>query len=228
MESEVQHILPSRTLMSIVGLPLLFLLVLPCAAGEPSTPDTADWALISQENDISIYSRTHPGGTLKEYKAVGTIDSTPRAIQSVLDDVDNYTHFMPYITQCKVIKREAGALINYQRVSPPFCTDRDYCVRVFHETKSSSAGTVYLSRWEEANSLGPAEINDVLRVKINQGSWLIEPATGSTAKVTYYIYTDSGGALPAWLATKANQIAINKLFEAIRKQAKLPKYSGSS
>ena len=42
------------------------------------------------------------------------------------------------------------------------------------------------------------------------------------------IYTDSGGALPGWLAAKANQIAINKLFDAIRKQAKETKYATSS
>lgn len=223
--------LPRRTLLCIAGIPLFALLASPvvCTAGDPAASAAGtDWTLISQGNDISIYSRVHPGGDIKEYKAVGSVNAAPRALQAVLDDVENYPHFMPYISECRILKREGNSLISYQRISPPFCTDRDYTLRVTHETKSTPAGLVYLCHWEQANSLGPDEKTDVLRVKINEGSWLVEPAAGNTAKATYFIYTDSGGALPGWLAAKANQIAINKLFDAIRKQAKEIKYASSS
>ncbi|HWB60084.1 MAG TPA: SRPBCC family protein [Chthoniobacteraceae bacterium] len=195
-------------------------------AGEPAAAG-GEWSLISQGNDVSIYSRVHPGGDIKEYKAVGTVAASPKVIEAVLDDVDNYTHFMPYISECKVIKREGNTMFTYQRISPPFCTDRDYSIKVTHETKSSPAGPAYFTRWEVDNAQGPAEKADVLRVKINEGSWLIEPGGSNTTKATYFIYTDSGGALPGWLSAKANQIAINKLFEAIRKQAKEAKYASA-
>jgi len=194
-----------------------------CNAGDPDD----DWKLISHSNDVSIYSRTHSGSAIKEFKAIGNIKAPPRALLAVLDDIDAYTRFMPYITECRVIKREGDSIISYQRISPPFCTDRDYSIRVRHNTRSSPAGPVYLCRWEVANDLGPAEQKDVLRVKINEGSWLIEPAAGNLARATYFIYTDSGGALPGWLSNKANQIAIGKLFEAIRKQVGEPKYNAA-
>ena len=156
---------------------------MPCRAGTPAAPPAADdWTLISQGNDISIYSRIHPGGEIKEYKAVGTINATPRVLLAVLDDVENYPHFMPYITECRILKREKGTLISYQRVSPPFCTDRDYTLRVTHQTKTSAAGPVYLCHWEPANDLGPAETGNTLRVKTNEGSWLVEPAPATRPK----------------------------------------------
>jgi len=188
-------------------------------------PPADDWKLTSKEDGVTIYSRTRSGSPIKEFKAVGHIDATPRALMAVIDDVDAYPHFMPYISECRVLKHDGDSLISYQRVSPPFCTDRDYSIRVRHETKTTPAGKAYVCRWELANALGPAESTEIVRVKINEGSWLIEPAPGNTASATYCVYTDSGGTLPAWLAGKANQVGIGKLFEALRKQVKNAKYS---
>jgi hypothetical protein len=224
----VSFSLPRRTQFCIAGFSLFASLGALCPAADTAAPAAVDWTLTSQNNDISIYSRIHTGTTIKEFKAVGSVSATPRSVMAVLDDVENYPHFMPYITECRIIKRDSNSIISYQRISPPFCTDRDYSLRVRHEIKPTTAGPVYFCRWEQANALGPAEKSDALRVKINEGSWSIEPAPNNTSRATYIIYTDSGGALPAWLATKANQIAIDKLFEAIRKQVKDAKYTTSS
>ena len=215
---------PRRTQFHIAGIFFFASLGALCPAADPAPADT-DWTLASQSNDLSIYSRTHPGTTIKESKAIGSIDAAPRVLMAVLNDVENYPHFMPYVTECRILKRDGNSLISYQRVSPPFCTDRDYSLRVKHETKSTPAGPAFICRWEQANDLGPAEKDNVLRVKINEGSWLIEPTANNTTRATYVIYTDSGGALPGWLAAKANQIAINKLFDVLRKQVKDAKYA---
>ena len=66
----------------------------------------------------------------------------------------------------------------------------------------------------------------MVRVKMDEGSWLLEPTGpgGASTQATYQIYTDSGGALPAFLANRDCQMAVPKLFDAIRKQAQDPKY----
>lgn len=227
MEGEAVFSMPLRPqALYLAGLLFFALRTFSCKAGDPAPAAAADWVITNQDNDVTIYSRVHPGGTMKEYKAVGTVAVAPRVLQAVLDDVESYPKFMPYITECKILKREKASLVSYQRVSPPFCTDRDYTLRVKHETKSTKDGMVYICRWELANELGPAEKSDIIRVKINEGSWTMEPTDGNTTRATYYVYADSG-SLPAWLAAKANQIAIGKLFEALRKQAKDAKYADS-
>jgi hypothetical protein len=84
---------------------------------------------------------------------------------------------------------------------------------------------VYQDRWEPANELGPAEKPGVLRVKLCEGGWLLEPAGANKTRATYSIYTDSGGKLPAFIANAASEIGIRKIFTAVRKQVKNPKYA---
>jgi Polyketide cyclase / dehydrase and lipid transport len=186
-----------------------------------------DWQMTSHSTDLSIFSRVRDTSGIREYKAVGKINAPPKAVMAVLNDIDAYPDFMPYMKECRVIKHDGDSIISYQRISPPFCTDRDYSIRVRHETKTTAVGDTYVCRWEAANPLGPAELEDVLRVKINEGSWFVEPGGANATRATYCIYTDSGGALPAWLAAKANQIAIGKLFDAVRKQVKNSKYAAA-
>lgn len=65
----------------------------------------------------------------------------------------------------------------------------------------------------------------MIRVKLCEGSWLLEPAGPNTTRATYMVYTDSGGAIPKFIKETGSQIGIRKLFAAIRKQVRDPKYA---
>ena len=56
---------------------------------------------------------------------------------------------------------------------------------------------------------------------------VLEPAGPRQTRATYCIFCDAGGSIPAMVLNSANKTAIPKLFDAIRKQAKLEKYSRS-
>ena len=63
-------------------------------------------------------------------------------------------------------------------------------------------------------------------MKVTEGSWLLEPTeNGRQTRATYSVYSESGGSLPASFVNAASKTAIPKLFEAIRKQVQLGKYS---
>ena len=49
--------------------------------------------------------------------------------------------------------------------------------------------------------------------------------TGASARATYTVYTDSGGMIPTFIKNTGSQIGIRKLFAAIRKQVRDPKYA---
>ncbi len=172
-----------------------------------------------------LYSRLRPGSKLKEFKAVGEIDAPTRAVHNVLDDFEQYPKFMPFTAECRLVKWEGDAMIAYQRLSPKICGDRDYTLRVRKKSWPAEGGVVYQDRWEPANELGPAEKAGVLRVKLCEGGWLLEPAGANKTRATYSIYTDSGGKLPAFIANAASEIGIKRVFTAVRKQVKQPKYN---
>jgi len=182
------------------------------------------WTLSSESSGIALYSRVRPGSSLKEFKAVGEIDAPAHAVHNVIDDIEAYPSFMPFTAECRLIKREADSMIIYQRLSPKICCARDYTLRIRETSSAGPNGVVYLNRWELANEFGPAEKKGVVRVKVCEGGWLLEPEDATKTRATYTVYTDPGGAIPAFVANRASQIAIGRLFVAVRKQVKDPKY----
>ena len=186
---------------------------------------TSDWKLDSQGGGVMLYSRLRAGSRLKEFKGVATIEASTNAVHNVLDDVESYPDFMPFTMECRILKKEGDALITYQRLSPKLVSDRDYTIRLREKSWAADGGLAYLNRWESANEHGPAEKKGVLRVKLCEGSWLLEPQGANKTRATYSVYTDSGGTLPPFIANKASEIGIRKIFTAVRKQVKKPKYN---
>jgi coenzyme Q-binding protein COQ10 len=213
-----QRIFPALISLLLAGSPTVF-------AAEESTNKDGDWKLSAREKDVAIYSRARTGSRLKEFKAIGSIDAPTSAVGAVIDDFENYPGFMPYTVECRLIKRESDSIVGYQRLSPKICEDRDYTLRVWKKSWPGPEGLTYFSRWEPANELGPAEKKGVIRVKICDGGWLLEPNGEIKTRATYSIYTDTGGMIPAFIANHASRVGISKLFEAVRKQVKNPKYT---
>jgi hypothetical protein len=195
------------------------------AADGAGSTDLAGWKLAAETKGVVIYSRLHPSSDLKEFKAVGSIDASSDAVHAVLGDIANYPDFMPYTVECRLIKRERDAIVSYQRLSPKICADRDYTLRVWKKSWPAAGGVAFMSRWAQANELGPPEKKGVVRVKICDGSWLLEPDGATKTRATYSVYTDSGGSIPSFIANRASQTGISRVFEAVRKQVKNPKYA---
>jgi len=185
------------------------------------------WAPESTSRGVLIHSRLRNGSPLKEFRAVGVIDALPGTVFAVLDDTDTYPRFMPYTSECRVLKREKDWVLAYQRLELPLVSDRDYTLRTRHDSWSGPDGPIYRMRWEPANDLGPAVRPGVLRVNMCEGGWLLEPDGAASTRATYLIYTDSGGAIPPLIANNGSRVAIRKIFEAIRKQVKDPKYAAA-
>ncbi len=213
-----QRIFPALISLFLAGSPTAF-------ASEESVNKDSDWELAIRDKDVAIYSRPHPGSSLKEFKAIGPIDAPTHAVCLVIDDFRNYPKFMPSVTECRLIKQDRDSIVGYQRLSPKVCADRDYTLRVWKESWRASNGFVFMSHWSPANELGPAEKKDVVRVKLCEGKWLLEPEGITKTRATYSIYTDTGGFIPSFIANHVSLTGIKRLFAAIRKQVKDPKYA---
>jgi len=213
----------------IVPMFIFALASIVCLAAEPAKSADANdgWKLATERNGVTIYSRAHSGSFLKEFKAVGEIAAPSRAVSEVIEDVDAYPSFMPYMAECRLLRRESDSLVSYQRISPKICCDRDYTLRTFRSSWPSVAGLVYSNRWESANALGPAKKPGVVRVEFCQGAWLLEPNGAAKTHATYSVYTDTGGLIPAFIANHFSESGIGEVFAAVRKQVKQPKYNAA-
>jgi hypothetical protein len=185
---------------------------------------SGDWKLVKQTSGVAIYSRPHPGSHLKEFKAVGEIDAPTKTVYNVIDDVEAYPSFMPYTAEARVLERKHDSILTYQRLAPKIVSDRDYTIRIEKKSWAAENGLAYFSRWKPANEHGPAEKSGVFRVKLCEGSWLLEPLGPNKTRATYFVFTDSGINVPPLLANTISETGISKLFAAVRKQVKNPKY----
>ena len=195
----------------------------------PADPPSGEgWEQLDKRGSLTIYGRNRPGTSIRETRAVGTLDAPNWVIKNVLDDVENYPSFMPYIVESKVITRNPSkrTLTVYTRMTPPLIDPRDYTLLVRDDSHKNGDSTVtYGSRWSAANAQGPDEKSGTVRVKTNEGSWLLEPTdNGEHTKGTYTLFTDGGGGIPAFIFNQLSKRRLNELFEVLNKQSKEEKY----
>ena len=210
----------------LLAVALLLLAALTGRAQESisAADPNAGWKMAAKSSDVSVYTRVREGSPVKEFKAVGQIDAATSVVNAVLDDFEQYPKFMPYTLECRLIRRDGDSTVTYQRISPRICQDRDYTLRVWKKSRPVANGLEYFQRWSPANDLGPPPIPHTVRVNQCEGSWLLEPEEAGKTRATYTIYTDTGGAIPPFLANYASRVGIAKIFVAVRQQVKNPKY----
>jgi hypothetical protein len=184
--------------------------------------DVPHWEQSAEVDGIKIFARQRPDAEVREMKAVSLLDATPYEIWGAIRDYDNYTKTMPYTVEAKVLSREQGGklIYFYSRLDMPLVSSRDYIIKIVDESAWKDGVGFLKASWTAANdkdALMPLK-EGVVRVRINDGYWLLEPwKDGKKTLATYYLYTSPGGSIPSWIANKANGIAVPKVFLAIMK-----------
>jgi hypothetical protein len=184
------------------------------------------WVEASKEGGLTIYNRQRAGSEVKELRSVGVIDAPPWVCMNVVSDEGRFKDFMPYTAESKVLVDGKDERVVYQRIDAPFVSDRDYTIRIRDvSSKKADGRVVYKKVWSLANDKGPAPKDGVVRLAVVEGFWQFEElAGGEKTRATYYVFTDPGGSLPAFVINGANKQAIPGLYEAVGKQAKGDRY----
>ena len=171
-----------------------------------------EWQEVSRKFNLAIFIRHRPDSRIEEVRGIGEFHAPLSVLKGVLADVAKYSEFMPYTKESRVLPEDAQ--LCYMVLTPPLVGSLDYTIRVHEElVKNPDGGTSYHSRWELANTDGPAPRPGVTRVTINEGSWLLEPI-GNQTRATYTLYTDGGG-IPPLLMNFANKQSVSRLFDAL-------------
>ena len=186
----------------------------------PNNPNP--WDEVKNSDGIRLLVRDVPGSNIREVKVETVMDAPAEAIWAVVTDQPHYVEFMPYVVEVKVLPIDAGpnARYEYHYINPPLVDRRDYTLKATFEVNAAEGK--YRRTWSAANDKGPGIRDGVVRLSICDGYWQIERLTDKTARVTYWIYTDPGGAIPAWMANKANTTSLPKMIQAVRNRSLNP------
>ena len=195
-------------------LPTLSLLVLLTGAAEPA------WQQVTRDDGIIVQARTPEGGSVSEVKATALVDAPPQAVWRVIRDYDHYTKTMPYTEESRVLasEQDGKVIVFYCLVNAPLVDKRDFIIRIVDESDWKDGQGFLKTAWTVTTQGAPPEREGVVRVKLNNGYWLLEPREeGKKTFVTYYLYTDPGGSVPKWIADRANKTSVPDVLRAVRK-----------
>lgn len=181
-----------------------------------------DWTEAYHKNGLVIFTKDIAEG--RRVIAVSEVEVPPEAVFNVLVDFEHYWEFMPYVKESEVLSRTGdNEVVTYARIAPPFISERDYPLKVRLTRGSAGEGTtkdnVFKVEWTALPEAKP-EVGGVVRVKLNEGSWLAEPLDDSRhTRLTYTLLTDPGGFIPDFVFNLSNTVAIPDLFDAVRKRS---------
>ncbi len=184
--------------------------------------DEPRWELAADTSGVKVYGRKKAGSEVREMKALGVIDAPPAEVWKAVRDYDAYTTSMPYIEENKVLAREGGDKVTwmYSKINAPLVDRRDYIIKLTDESEWKDGKGFYKVTWTAVNDMDdkvPVK-SDVVRVRINDGSWVLEPRDdGKKTFAVYFVYTSPGGSIPTFIANQGNTVAVPKVFEAIKK-----------
>ena len=168
---------------------------------------------------LAVFVREKPGVDVKEVKAVGQIDAPPSKVFEVVTDYEHQVGNMPYVQDQAVFSRTPTEVVFWAVADFPLVSRRDWILRSHLE--KNLPGGVYRAQWEptQVPNVPPPE-DGVIRLRVNSGSWTMEPLGGGKRTLaTYQLLTDPGGSIPTFIANKANTKALPELFARVRKRA---------
>ena len=151
-----------------------------------------------------------------ELGAEADIAAPPAVVRRVLLDYAHHPNWVHGLVESRILSSSSAALDVYQRLTLPVLADRDYTL---HVTWGTDGDRLWL-RFGAIRLGGPAAIQGVIRVRVNDGSWQLSPINGG--KGTHAVYRfrlDLAGDFPAWMGKSRAAKDVPELIENIRGQS---------
>jgi len=178
----------------------------------------AGWSEASRSRDLTIFYQDNDRAHARAFQAVGDVNAPPDAVFAVVTDVEAHPRFMPFIKESRIIQRLGpNDVLVYQVISPPLVSNRDAVLHVV-TTPGSSPTSIWRSSWTAVPDALPERSGHV-RLRIAEGTWLLEPLDGGTrTHVTYTALTNVGGSIPSWMSNSSSLSVLKTMYDAIRRR----------
>jgi len=206
-----------RILIETFAAILVFLNI--CADGKEPR-----WKKTAASNGITVYIREVPGSEIREIKAEAVIKAPARRTWKVICDFNHYKDFMAFTKESEITHQEKNIVYFYSRLKFGWgIGDRFYTIKITlreHPDKK----VAYKSTWELADKHIKKPKGNAIAVPVNKGYWLLYPEGADKTRAVYYLYTDPGGEVPAFIANLANRDAVPRIIKAVRRRIKDKRY----
>lgn len=160
------------------------------------------WELKRDKGGIKVYVRDSPDSKIKELKFTTKVEASLSTIAAVLTHVEGFDDWVYASVDSKTIKKASDTEVYYYTEIDfpwPF-ENRDL---VLHSKFWQDAKTLAIhsqttsAHWMEDNKKG------LVRITKADLKWSFTPLGNGIVKVDYYLNSDPGGNIPAWMVNLA-------------------------
>lgn len=186
----------------------------------PRLAADSGWSNVVSERGVTVQARGRDDG-VNELRATGIIDAPTDEVFGLLCDVRSTFTLVPHLKQLTILAERKDLSLTYQRLEVPTLAPRDFTIRAACRVEPGNDGVLRrVSEWHTDNSAGPAQVDGVVRLDVNEGSWVLEEVDGGRrTRAIYRIKIDPGGDVPRFIVNTAMQIQVPQLFATVAKEA---------
>lgn len=181
----------------------------------------AEYEKVTETDGVTIEQRAMPASKFVELRFTTLTDKTPRSLCDAAFGDGKFDPKEPDLKSRTIVQESADERVTYEQITPPIVSNRDYVVRARRLVEGASCRMTF----EAANELGPKSPDGWVRVSKLRGYWLFEPVEGGKTKLTYVVFTDPGGSIPAFLVEgNRKKLGVNwvKMIESRGSKAPAP------
>lgn len=183
----------------------------------------SEWQPYKVKDDIEVFFREAPGSNIREVLIRTRFQAPLAAVVSLINDVERFDEWLEH---CKEVKKleivSPTRYIFYNLANFPWpIADREF---VMSATMTQDPRTHKVTFHSEAvpDYLPPNE--KYVRVPETISHWEITPAAEGFLDLEYYLKSDPGGAIPAWVVNLALQTGPFKTMQRLREMAQSEAY----
>jgi len=197
-----------------------------CLLAVVATAQEAKWELKKDKNDIKIYVREAPDSPFKELSMKFNVDASMSSIVALLQDIEAIPDWVYKCEESYVVKEiNTEEEYYYNLIDFPWpLSDRDFVVR----SKLSQDPITKVMRSESwvVDDMLP-EKDGVVRITSMHLWWEFTPQADGTIAIDYYLKSDPGGYLPAWIVNLAIDQGPIQTIKRFKKVLDKPKYKNA-
>ncbi len=196
----------SKTLISVFLIFAIFQLSFQSKTNE-------GWKLVKDKDGIKAYTCEFEDSEIKQVKVEVNFKSSLSAAISVFKNADTHTNWMYKCFQAKTIKTVSNTEYYYYSESkaPWPISNRDAitCAVIKQDSISKSVRIISTGLPDYLK-----ERDGIVRIRDLHSKWEFTPKENGTIDLTFYMWVDLGGGIPAWIM---NLVITDGPFETAQK-----------
>ena len=184
------------------------------------------WVLKKDEDGIKVYISSVPNTNIKSVKAELNIDATMSQLATVMLDMKVHDQWVYNTKNTHTLTQISSSdLMYYSEVSMPWpFTNRDVVAEL---TITQDPTTKVMHVLVSARPFYIPANKDKIRLEVLKITWDVTAISNRQLHVNYYVETDPGGAVPAWLVNMFSIKIPIETFKKLRQMVTMPAYKNA-